>query len=346
MAHSHTMIGGNGRESYSKNSTYQRALLEATKEKIDEAVSMKLDLGIASSHFNVADFGCSTGPNTFVAVRNIIDAVEHKFRRQTQQNPKEIEFQVFFNDHSNNDFNTLFKTLPPPTTREYFAVGVPGSFYSRVLPRNNLHLGHCSYSLHWLSQVPENVTEFNKDSIHCTGFVKEVTEAYLGQFKIDFGSFLDARAQELVSGGLLMLLGSCLPDGVQMSETMKGKIIDCAGSCLGDMAKSGLIEREKVESFNMPIYFAQESEFKQVIEKNGGFTIEKMERVSHENEEFPSDARFLRDSYRAAFGGVAEASFGGDMVDKMMDLFEEKVHEFIDKPTKAGMQFFVLLRRN
>lgn len=215
----------------------QRALLEVAKEKINGAISTKLDINLALNRFNIADFGCSTGPNTFLAVQNIIDAVEQKYPTETQEG--NIEFQVLFNDHSNNDFNTLFKTLPP--TKKYFVAGVPGSFFGRVLPRDSLHVGHCSYSLHWLSQVPKGVADksspaWNKD-IHCTGFTKEVAEAYHDQFMIDMGSFLKARGEEFVSGGLLFLLGSCLPDGVKMSETMKGMLLDFMGKCLHDVAK-------------------------------------------------------------------------------------------------------------
>lgn len=207
-------------------------MFEAAKEKINEAISTKLDVDFTSNLVNIADFGCSSGPNTFDAVQTIIDAVEHRFE-------KDIEFQVFFNDSSNNDFNTLFKTLPP--ARKYIATGVPGSFFGRVLPRSSFHVGVCSYSLHFISKIPKEIKDrdspvWNKD-IHCTGFSKEVAKLYLDQYKIDVGSFLDARAQELVSGGLLFLLGSCLPNGVQMSETVNGMMIDFIGSSLNEIAK-------------------------------------------------------------------------------------------------------------
>lgn len=212
-------------------------MLEVAKEQINEAISRKLDIDFTSNLVSIADFGCSTGPNTFRAVQTIIDAVEHKYQKES--NHEEIEFQVFFNDSSTNDFNTLFKTLPQ--ARRYFATGVPGSFFGRVLPRSSLHVGVSSYSLHFVSQIPKEYKDrdshaLNKD-IHCTGFSKEVVKAYLDQYKIDFGSFLNARAQELVSGGLLLFLGSCLPNGVQMSETLNGMMIDCIGSSLNEIAK-------------------------------------------------------------------------------------------------------------
>ncbi|KAJ0242964.1 hypothetical protein HA466_0202190 [Hirschfeldia incana] len=351
MAPTYTMAGGKGPNSYSQHSTYQRALLEVAKEKISEAISTKLEINSASNRFNIADFGCSTGPNTFLAVQNIIDAVGQKYRKETQLNPDDnIEFQVLFNDHSNNDFNTLFQTLSP--TKRYFVAGVPGSFFGRVLPRDSLHVGHCSYSLHWLSQVPKGIADrnspaWNKD-IHCTGFSEEVEEAYLDQFKIDMGSFLKARGEELVSGGLLFLLGSCVPDGVKMSETMKGMLLDHLGNCLNDVAKEGLINQEELDSFNFPIYPAHVAEFKSVIEDNGCFTIQAFEKISHANEEFPLDPEFLATSNRVTFGGVIESRFGKEAMERTHELYEKKCPEILPElaNAKSGMQFFIMLRRN
>ncbi|CAH2065722.1 unnamed protein product [Thlaspi arvense] len=325
MAPTYTMAGGKGPNSYSQHSTYQRALLEVAKEKINEAISTKLDINAASNRFNIADFGCSTGPNTFLAVQNIIDAVEQKYRKETQPKPDDnIEFQVLFNDHTNNDFNTLFQTLPP--SKKYFAAGVPGSFFGRVLPRDSLHVGHCSYSLHWLSQVPKGIADgnspaWNKD-IHCTGFSKEVAEAYLDQFKIDMGTFLKARGEELVSGGLLFLLGSCLPDG-------------------------GLIDQEELDSLNFPIYPAHVAEFKSVIKDNGCFTIEAFEKISHANEEMPLDPEFLATTNKVTFGGVLESRFGKEAMEKTMERIEEKCPEILPQlaNAKPGMQYFIVLRR-
>ncbi|WZZ32516.1 hypothetical protein YC2023_015917 [Brassica napus] len=81
------MVGGEGPESYNQNSSYQRALLEAAKEKMSEAIKAKLSLDLNSDRFSVADFGCTSGPNTFVAVQNIIDAVEDKYRQGDRTKP-------------------------------------------------------------------------------------------------------------------------------------------------------------------------------------------------------------------------------------------------------------------
>ncbi|CAA7030316.1 unnamed protein product [Microthlaspi erraticum] len=247
------MIGGEGPESYNQHSSYQGALLEAAKEKMNEAISAKLSLNLISERFNVADFGCASGPNTFVAVQNVIDAVEDKYRNETGQNlPDNFEFQALFNDSCNNDFNTH--------------------------------------------------------------------RAYLDQYSIDTKTLLDARAEEVVPGGLMLIFGSCLRDGVKMSETSKGLVMDCIGASFNDLAQQGLVEQDKVDSFSTPLYAAEEGELRQIIKENGNFTVEAFEDIIHPNGEFELDPKILAASFKATFGAFLSAHFGEQLQGKALNL--------------------------
>ncbi|KFK27519.1 hypothetical protein AALP_AA8G393800 [Arabis alpina] len=303
------MIGGEGPESYNQQSSYQRALLEAAKGKMTEAISTNLSLDLISNRFSIADFGCASGPNTFVAVQNIIDGVEEKYRRETGQNPEDnIEFQVLFNDFSLNDFNTLFQTLPPG--RRYYSAGVPGSFFDRVLPKQSFHIGVMSYAFHFTSKIP--------------------------------------KAEELVPGGLMLLLGSCLRDGVKMSETPKGIVMDFIGESLSDLAQQGVTEQAKVDTFKTSIYFAEQGEMRQIIEENGKFTIEAFEDIIHANGEFPLDPKILAISFKAFYGAFISAHFGVEVMRKAFELVEFKAREEISRlhNAKPGMQYLIVLRKN
>ena len=103
------------------------------------------------------------------------------------------EFQVFFNDHTSNDFNTLFTSLPPE--RPYFATGVLGSFHGRLFPNSSLDFAHSSYALQILSKVPKellnkNSAAWNKGRVHYASALDEVAQAYSTQFSKDITTFL------------------------------------------------------------------------------------------------------------------------------------------------------------
>ena len=223
----------------------QKGVVDATKGMIIHAIANKLDMeklwSESSKTFQIADFGCSIGPNTFFSMQNIIEAVEQKHHTNHGNSATiDLEFHVFFNDHSSNDFNTLFQSLPP--SRPYFASGVPGSFYGRLFPQSSIHIGHSSSALQWLSKVPKEVVDssssaYNKGSIYCTGTEKEVAKAFAVQFENDMETFLNARAEELVSGGLMVLLMGGIPNGISLIQTSIGKFYDFFGSCFLDLAK-------------------------------------------------------------------------------------------------------------
>ncbi|CAN1308479.1 Salicylate carboxymethyltransferase [Linum perenne] len=143
----------------------------------------------------IAELGCASGPNTFLAVSDLIKAV-----LKLTAPPR--EFHVLLNDLPSNDFNTIFtslhqfrKQLKKETALSTY--GVPGSFYGRLFPAESLHFAHSSYSLHWLSRVPPGL-EGNGGSISISSCSSmSVFEAYYGQFRKDFSSFLRCRAVEM-----------------------------------------------------------------------------------------------------------------------------------------------------
>ncbi|KAK2987310.1 hypothetical protein RJ640_006398 [Escallonia rubra] len=325
ISKSYPMIGGESAFNYAQNSGYQRGVIDATKNIIAEAITQKLDIKSPTTTFRIADFGCSTGPNTFIAMRNIVEAVELKYQSMQQGIAQTLEFQIYFNDHADNDFSILFKTLPfsPP----YYSAGVPGSFHNRLFPKATLHLGHSSYSLQWLSKVPEEVQDknspaSNKGEIYCTWTRKEVREAYYSQFKNDWTSFLDARAEELVEGGLMAIQLPGVPHGAVPSQTGAGMLLELLSSCLDDMAK-------------------------RVIVMNNKFTIERMEFLSQpEKDLFDPILKSLH--MRATDEGIIIDHFGTGIVDELFDLLTKELDEnrhICENELRTDVDLFVLLKR-
>ncbi|PRQ15890.1 putative loganate O-methyltransferase [Rosa chinensis] len=271
VCEAHPMIGGDGPNSYAKNSTFQQGVLDVAKELIRKAIAEKLDIDISSSStsFKIADLGCSVGPNTFFAVENIVEAVELKYQGQGM-NSQIPEFQVFFNDHTSNDFNILFKSLPQ--NRRYYAAGVPGSFYGRLFPNASIHIAHSSYGIHFLSRVPKAVMDrnspaWNKGHIWYSNSTDEVVRAYKAQYAEDMECFLHARAQETVHGGLMLLTFPGSPAGFPHSRSVVG--LELLGSCLMDLVRKGVVSEEKVDSFNMPVYSMSPQELEVAVKRNG-----------------------------------------------------------------------------
>ncbi|KAK1557747.1 hypothetical protein Q3G72_031038 [Acer saccharum] len=357
----YAMIGGDGQNSYVKNSGYQKGVVDSAKEMMNEAIADKLDfktLGLLDSSsctFQIVDFGCSVGPNTFTAMQNIIESVDKKYHSQVLQQHQNssltLEFQAIFNDHYNNDFNTLFANLPP--LRKYFAAGVPGSFHGRLFPKSTLHFAHCSYALHWLCKIPREIMDntspaWNKDSIQCTGIVKEVAEAYLAQYKNDMESFFNARAQELVAGGLMVILLSVRPNGIPMFMTGEGKVYDLLGTCLVDLAKKGLLSEEKVNSFNLPIYYPTMKELEDLVQNNGYFTIERMNKLSIPMTQMTFSPQLICSMIRSVFEGVIKEHFGEEFIDHIFNHFTTKLAEnliIFKEKDPHRTELFILLKR-
>lgn len=221
----------------------QRGIMEAAKVIIKEEIATKLDvqqLSLAASEpLRIAEFGCSSGPNTILAIQNIVDAIHRKFQTHPPL-PNAPEFQVFFNDQVTNDFNSLFASFP--LGKNYYAAGVPGSFHDRLFPTASLHFVYSSCAVNWLSKVPKGVADetcpaWNQGKIHYTGAPKVVFEAYSDQFSMDMDSFLQARVKEIAAGGLMALVIPVEPDVITYPQATTGSEFELVGSCLMDMAK-------------------------------------------------------------------------------------------------------------
>lgn len=125
----------------------------------------KVQLNSPEIPFVIADLGCSCGSNTIFIIDVIVEHMSKRYEAEGQEPP---EFSAFFSDLPSNDFNTLFQLLPPLANngcgsmeeclasnshRNYFAAGVPGSFYRRLFPARSVDVFYSAFSLHWLSQV-------------------------------------------------------------------------------------------------------------------------------------------------------------------------------------------------
>lgn len=138
-------------------------MIVKAKPVLEDTVKNMFKNGDFPMCFTMADLGCSSGPNTLLSISNVIDIV-HNLCKEKNKYDEPPEFQVYLNDLPDNDFNSVFKSIPyflenlkkekgDKFGNNCYIAGVPGSFYERLFPSNSLNFVHSSYSLHWLSQV-------------------------------------------------------------------------------------------------------------------------------------------------------------------------------------------------
>lgn len=387
------MNGGDGESSYARNSCFQEISLGFLRPFLEECIH-EMKLMIPCEKFCIADLGCSAGPNTLVVAEAISMALQKKYAQSSSALPIP-ELQVFFSDLPCNDFNLLFRSMPPALlssnmkqeeeekvdmingrnysllddhgnfismahqeSRRYFAAGVAGSFHTRLFPRNSLHFVYSSYSLHWLSRVPIEIKDKSSRSWNDKRvFISkdgpmEVAEAYLAQFQKDFSSFLVARAQEIVKGGCMFIYLSGRDTGDPRDQGASGVIGDTLEAAFNDMVAQGLIEVEKLYSFNLPFFAPCVEEVIAEFEKEGSFivkrvlflsgVVEKANRQGYMNienmDKCQSFGKMIAKQFRAILEGLITSHFGGEIVESLFERFAVRAAENISKLWKSNIE--------
>ncbi|XP_038877755.1 S-adenosyl-L-methionine:benzoic acid/salicylic acid carboxyl methyltransferase 3-like isoform X2 [Benincasa hispida] len=305
------MNSGVGDESYAKNSLLQVICLvwPIIKEALEDFWSTQ---NIPTT-FTIADLGCSSGPNTLMIISNLIKQVQQLHK---DLHNKPFDYQIFLNDLPSNDFNTIFRSLPNfledlktqigADFGRCFFNGVPGSFYGRLFPNKSLHFVHSSYTLHWLSQVPEGMEIINKGNIFIDSTSpKNVVEAFYRQFQKDFSLFLKCRGEEVVIGGRMVLtfLGRTDEYPSNKDYCYCLKFLNLA---LNDMVRERIITEEKANRFNAPTFRPCPEEVEAEVLKEGSFIINEFQvsRIDWNfyNIEFDASNVFVDGSYNFAKG--------------------------------------------
>ncbi|KAJ6737478.1 S-ADENOSYL-L-METHIONINE:CARBOXYL METHYLTRANSFERASE FAMILY PROTEIN [Salix viminalis] len=254
-----SMKGGLGDESYAKNSKPQRAILSSSVPVLAQAVLDFCDTKLPHC-ITIADLGCSSGPNTLFAVTRITSLIYERLFYQLSRRKKWAENGSYIS-------------------------GVPGSFYGRLFPSNSLHFVHSGTSLHWLSQIPPELNDksnplINKGKIYISKTSPAAAiAAYQNQFQKDFFSFLMARSKEVVPGGRMVftLNARRIADPTADESCL---IWDYLGQALQDLVLKGLMEEEKLDTYNVPYYEPYVEEIKTEIAKEGSFTLNCLEIIA------------------------------------------------------------------
>ncbi|RLM98141.1 hypothetical protein C2845_PM06G03400 [Panicum miliaceum] len=115
----------------------------------------------------------------------------------------------------------------------------------------------------------------NRGRVHVTeAGPAAVLDAYRAQFHADFLAFLSCRAAETRARGLLLTFVARRDARPTAHDCY---LWDLLADALMDMAAAGLVDEEKVHSFNAPYYAPCPDDLARVIAKEGSFALRTMQ---------------------------------------------------------------------
>ncbi|OMO72394.1 SAM dependent carboxyl methyltransferase [Corchorus olitorius] len=140
-----------------------------------------------------------------------------------------------------------------------------------------------------------------------------------------------------------------IPDDIPRTSIQSSLMFDLLGSCLMDMAKEETISESLVDSFNLPIYASSAKEMKEIIERNGCFSIEILETTHPLSEAIVKlDPRVFAAHIRAGLSGIISKHFGNKIIDELFDRLDKKAEEnsyLLNNPSYTPNQLFIVLIR-
>ncbi|KAL0400134.1 UNVERIFIED_CONTAM: Salicylate carboxymethyltransferase [Sesamum radiatum] len=283
----------------------------------------------------IADLGCSAGPNTLFAASEVVRTVSKLCQKLEHQTT--LDFQIYLNDLPGNDFNSLFRVFLPrfqsellqemrPGLGQCLVYGAPGSFYGRLFAAKSLHFVHSSSSLMWLSKVPEGV-EMNKDNIYMASTSpRSVIDAYYEQFQRDFSTFLRCRAEEVVSGGrmVLSMFGRMSEEASSQEGSYAWELLAMA---IKEMVSEELIEEHKLHTFHIPQYSPSSAEIAMEIAKDGSFALNTVEAKEirwaecSDNSSSTNYAYYMAKCMRSVAEPLLVEQFGEAVIDELFEKY-------------------------
>ncbi|PUZ61558.1 hypothetical protein GQ55_4G285800 [Panicum hallii var. hallii] len=237
------MATGDGQTSYTRNSRIQEKAFFQIKPILEKA-TREVYTALLPRTMIVADLGCSPGPNTLCFISEVIGTIARR-----------------------------------STTSVLYISGLPGSYYTRLFPRQSVHLFHSLFCLHWRSQAPEGVkgtrkTNQDKGDIYITKTTSPtLVKLFQQQFQRDFALFLKLRYEELAFGGHIILTFI----GRKHEDVLRGEsnhhLYRLLAQSLQSLVDEGLLKKEKLDSFYLSVYSPSIGEVGAIVEQNGMFNM-------------------------------------------------------------------------
>ncbi|CAD6248132.1 unnamed protein product [Miscanthus lutarioriparius] len=240
----------------------------------------------------IGDLGCAAGPNTLLFISSVISTIVELCKSSGDDY---VELQFFLNDLPGNDFNELFRLIEkfkrPNITGErahlqplYYIHGSPESYTTGFFPvkvstYSTLHTVFIGAPRKGFATEPEGLeawrkTYLNEDNIYITKTTTPfVVKQFQNQFHKDFSLFLKLRHEELVHGGQMALIFL----GRKNEDVYNGdlnQLFALVARALQSLVLKGLVDKEKLESFNLPVYGPSVGEVKELVMQSHLFNMD------------------------------------------------------------------------
>lgn len=276
-----TTKGMKGAGYYDAHSSEQRAALDAFLPWLEEAIADSPIPSDRQTSFALLDIGSSEGGNAIYAMNRLINALRCV---------ADMPIWVFFNDLPTNDFNHLFANLFPDGTAalsgtNIFPCAIGGTAFGRLVPPRSLHIATTFNAIGFLdikpdARLPHYILPMGPGPLAPREGIS-VTENERAPFRLqaenDLYRFYTARAEELVSGGKLLVQIF----GRDESFSTSYGIYDVLSDAVLDCVEEEILPRKVYEELIFPIYFRTIEELVTPLETDEqlakAFRVEKAE---------------------------------------------------------------------
>lgn len=282
---------------YDRYASVPRATYDVVAHWIPDAVA-SLALPEPLAPIVVADYGCSEGRNSIVAVGHVIESLRQRRAEQA--------IVALHGDLPSNNFNQLFANLHDPTQSNYLqdkgvhrpnisSLAFAGSVYGPpLLPVGSVHFALSMLVVEWLDRVPDATVP---DFLSYQRGPAAAEEAFRRQAERDLAIFYERRAAELAPGGKLMVV---IP-GQSGTRRCSDGIYDVLHEACLDLIQSGHIDRGRYERFLMPVYFRTIEEMVVPLQRGDLFRVDRAETLIVPT---PFEEQYREDRNAAAYASA------------------------------------------
>ena len=228
---------------YNRNSNLQTAGIELALPFLIEAASTIPADG--QTPIVIADYGSSQGRNSMRPMRLAIETLRPRIGADRA-------IEVVHTDLPSNDFASLFTTLHEDGASylagqpRVFPSAIGRSYFEPILPTGRVHLGWNTWTLHWMSCNPAEVSDH---LIAVMSAFESARAAARRQQAQDWADFLAARSVEMAEGARLVSLSiGCTPE-VHGWDWVFSTLWEAAMS----MAEDGLLTERELMRFTAPV---------------------------------------------------------------------------------------------